>query len=297
MNKRDTIYQIITDHLGSPRLVVNVSTGDILQRIDYDEFGNVIYDSNPGFQPFGFAGGLYDPETKSVPTKSERDLVLTDGQDGLVRFGARDYDASTGRWTTKDPSSFAGADANLYQRVLSDPINLTDPTGEWLWVVAGGLIGAAVNMGTTYLANGGQVTWQQMLASGASGFAVGALTSLVGPAGGSLAKGLGFMSNGLVAKAFTTGLSAGSGALAQLGANAIDPCHKQSVANAALWTGAGSALASLIPTNTMNTLSQAASFGPEKLSQAFNSSNKNMLWGSYIVSSMFGGGTALGWPF
>jgi len=22
-------------------------------------FGNVIYDSNPGFQPFGFVGGLY----------------------------------------------------------------------------------------------------------------------------------------------------------------------------------------------------------------------------------------------
>ena len=30
--------------------------------MDYDEFGNVIYDSNPGFQPFGFAGGLYDTE-------------------------------------------------------------------------------------------------------------------------------------------------------------------------------------------------------------------------------------------
>ena len=59
MNKRDTIYQIITDHLGSPRLVVNASTGVIVQRIDYDEFGNVTYDSNPGFQPSGFAGGLY----------------------------------------------------------------------------------------------------------------------------------------------------------------------------------------------------------------------------------------------
>ena len=77
-NKRDTIYQIITDHLGSPRLVVNVATGIVVQRMDYDEFGNVTYDSNPGFQPFGFAGGLYDTETK------------------LVRFGARDYDAERG---------------------------------------------------------------------------------------------------------------------------------------------------------------------------------------------------------
>ena len=88
MNKNDTIYQIITDHLGSVRLVTNVTNGTIAQRIDYDEFGNVIYDSNPGFQPFGFAGGLYDPETK------------------LVRFGARDYDATVGRWTAKIPIAF-----------------------------------------------------------------------------------------------------------------------------------------------------------------------------------------------
>jgi len=64
VNKRDTIYQIITDHLGSPRLVVNVATGVVVQRIDHDEFRNVTYDSNPGLQPFGFAGGLYDPDMR-----------------------------------------------------------------------------------------------------------------------------------------------------------------------------------------------------------------------------------------
>jgi len=85
MNKNDTKYQMITDHLGSPRLVVNVSTGDVVQRMDYDEFGNIIYHDNPGFQPFGFAGGLYDTETK------------------LVQFGARDYDPSTASLTSKDP--------------------------------------------------------------------------------------------------------------------------------------------------------------------------------------------------
>ncbi len=41
----------------------------------HDEFGVVTNDTNPGFQPFGFAGGLYDSDTK------------------LVRFGLRDYDA------------------------------------------------------------------------------------------------------------------------------------------------------------------------------------------------------------
>jgi RHS repeat-associated protein len=115
MNKRDTIYQIITDHLGSPRLVVNVSTGAIMERIDYDDFGNVVYDSNPGFQPFGFAGGLYDAETK------------------LVRFGARDYDAETGRWTNRDPILFHGRDPNLYRYVWSDPVNGVDPSGLFLY--------------------------------------------------------------------------------------------------------------------------------------------------------------------
>ena len=79
MVKNGITYRIISDHLGSPRLVIDTSTNTITQRLDYDEFGQVITDTNPGFQPFGFAGGLYDRATK------------------LVRFGTRDYDPETGR--------------------------------------------------------------------------------------------------------------------------------------------------------------------------------------------------------
>lgn len=32
----------------------------VAQRMEYDEFGLITQDTNPGFQPFGFAGGLYD---------------------------------------------------------------------------------------------------------------------------------------------------------------------------------------------------------------------------------------------
>lgn len=109
MEKGGKTYRIITDHLGGPRLVVDVATGEIAQRMDRDEFGNVLEDSNPGFQPFGFAGGLYDQGTK------------------LVRFGARDYDASTGRWTAKDP--ILGPDSNLFAYALNDPVNLYDRNG------------------------------------------------------------------------------------------------------------------------------------------------------------------------
>jgi len=111
MVKGGTTYRIISDHLGSPRLVVDAGTGAIVQRMDYDEFGNVLNDTNPGFQPFGFAGGIYDQDT------------------GLVRFGARDYDPNTGRWTAKDPILFGGGDTNLYGYTLGDPVNFVDPAG------------------------------------------------------------------------------------------------------------------------------------------------------------------------
>jgi RHS repeat-associated protein len=50
---------------------------------------------------------------------------------GLVRYGARDYDPETGRWTASDPILFAGGQGNLYAYVGGDPINFVDPTGHW----------------------------------------------------------------------------------------------------------------------------------------------------------------------
>ena len=110
MVKGGATYRIIKDHLGSPRIIVDVATNTIVQELDYDEFGRVIKDTSPGFQPFGFAGGLYDRDT------------------GLVRFGARDYEALTGRWVSKDPIGLEGG-INTYNYVSSDPINYSDYPG------------------------------------------------------------------------------------------------------------------------------------------------------------------------
>ena len=110
MIKGGVTYRIIKDHLGSPRLVVDVASNTVAQELEYDAFGNVTKDTNPGFQPFGFAGGLYDRDTK------------------LVRFGARDYDAETGRWTAKDPIMFGG-EMNFYSYAVDDPVNYTDSRG------------------------------------------------------------------------------------------------------------------------------------------------------------------------
>jgi RHS repeat-associated protein len=111
--KGGATYRILSDHLGSPRLVVDASTGAVAQRIDHDEFGRVLLDTNPGFQPFGFAGGIDD-----------RDVAL-------VRFGARDYDAASGRWTTRDPIMFDGG-VSLYEYSAADPVNALDNAGtDW----------------------------------------------------------------------------------------------------------------------------------------------------------------------
>jgi RHS repeat-associated protein len=119
-------YRLIKDHIGSVRFVVNANTGAVLQELEYDPFGRVLSDSNPGFQPFGFAGGLYDWDTK------------------LVRFGARDYDPGVGRWTAKDLIGFAGGQENVYVYVGGDPVNFVDPEG-----ARGFAIGTSLTWGGT----------------------------------------------------------------------------------------------------------------------------------------------------
>ena len=65
--------------------------------------------------PFGFAGGLYDSNTK------------------LVHFGFREYDPAIGRWFSKDPLLFGGGASNFYGYVLQEPVNLVDPLGLFKW--------------------------------------------------------------------------------------------------------------------------------------------------------------------
>jgi RHS repeat-associated protein len=104
-------YYLLYDQIGSLRVVAD-SAGTVTKRIDYDTYGSIINETNPAMAtPFGFAGGLFDKDT------------------GFVRFGARDYDPATGRWTSMDPIDYAGGDSNLYGYVANDPVNGVDPSG------------------------------------------------------------------------------------------------------------------------------------------------------------------------
>ncbi|MGE4290898.1 MAG: RHS repeat-associated core domain-containing protein [Desulfovibrio sp.] len=104
-----------TDQIGSVR-VVEFPTEGMVKEILYDAFGNVVKDGNPYLHsPIGFAGGLHDRDT------------------GLVRFGWRDYDPDTGRFTAKDPIGAAGGDSDWYGYCLDDPVNGRDPKGLNPW--------------------------------------------------------------------------------------------------------------------------------------------------------------------
>lgn len=103
-------YRLLSDERGSIRLVVDAFTGAVAQRIEYDPYGRVLDDSAPGFQSFGYAGGLTDVDT------------------ALVHFDARELDPNAGRWLTLDPIGLSGG-LNEYAYVGGDPINAIDPTG------------------------------------------------------------------------------------------------------------------------------------------------------------------------
>lgn len=104
-------YYVATDQVGTPKVVAD-SDGNVIKKLAFDSFGDLITDSNPAFDlPLGFAGGLLDSST------------------GLVHFGLRDYDPAAARWTTRDPVLFEGRQGNLYAYVSNNPVNFRDPSG------------------------------------------------------------------------------------------------------------------------------------------------------------------------
>jgi RHS repeat-associated protein len=111
------VFTLHHDQIGSLRAVADQG-GNVIQETLYDPFGGIIESTNPTLRiPLGFAGGLHD-----------RDL-------GFVRFGWRDYDTYTGRWTAPDPLGDAGGDPDWYGYCLDDPVNGVDPLGLLPWLL------------------------------------------------------------------------------------------------------------------------------------------------------------------
>ena len=107
--------RIVSDHLGSVRLVIDSDSQMIRERTNYGEFGAVLGSSTistASLQPFAYAGGLSDLDT------------------GSILFGARNYYAGVTRWGSRDPIVFGGRQSNLFEYAAGDPVNVVDTSGE-----------------------------------------------------------------------------------------------------------------------------------------------------------------------
>ncbi|MCX5719089.1 MAG: hypothetical protein NT055_03830, partial [Nitrospirae bacterium] len=116
-------YYYHTDALGSI-IAITDSNRNVVQRYEYDSFGNIISVLNPNFvQPYTYTAREYDSET------------------GLYFYRARYYDAEVGRFISEDSIGFRGGDVNFYAYTANNPVNRKDPKGlNWYgnWCGPGG---------------------------------------------------------------------------------------------------------------------------------------------------------------
>jgi len=112
-----TVAWYLADRQGSVRVLVD-STGAVIDRINFDGFGNIISESNAAESDrYLYTGREFDRAT------------------GLQYNRARYYDPATGRWITPDPLGFAGGDSNLYRYAKNDPTNAVDPSGDTIYIL------------------------------------------------------------------------------------------------------------------------------------------------------------------
>ena len=115
-----TVSWYITDLLGSVRQIVDTS-GNVLDAIVYDPWGNIVSESNPANgDRFKYAGGQYD------------------AIQGMYLFGARWENPQDGRWESPDPLGLL-PDSNPYRYVKNQPTGLKDRTGEAITVSREGI--------------------------------------------------------------------------------------------------------------------------------------------------------------
>jgi len=129
-----TNYYYTKDHLGSVREVMTVTGTNVNMqtRYDYDSYGQQTLVSGTAVADFGFTG-LYSHQPS-----------------GLLLAPYREYSSPLGRWISRDPIYTLGSvvtkqsdfiarpsqpadivtgGVNLYEYVMSNPVNLVDPLG------------------------------------------------------------------------------------------------------------------------------------------------------------------------
>ncbi|WP_217900043.1 polymorphic toxin-type HINT domain-containing protein [Paenibacillus herberti] len=114
MLRGDYTYYL-NDHLGSVTHLTD-RNGETLEQYRYDAFGSLMTPMTAEYNTIGYTGQTVDPKT------------------GLMDYKARWYDSNAGRFTSADTyegDSTSPLTLNLYSYVNNNPINLTDPTGNY----------------------------------------------------------------------------------------------------------------------------------------------------------------------
>lgn len=177
-NGKRTLYYILRDYLGSIVAVADES-GNVVERNSFDAWGN-----------------QRDPQTHEVYDAGEAPaLMLGRGftghehlqQFGLINMNARLYDPALGRFLSPDPyvqSECGPQGFNRYSYCLNNPLCYVDKDGEFPILLAGALIGGAVNL--VYKACSGQI---HSAGDAFFAFGIGAMAGITGVATGGWAFG------------------------------------------------------------------------------------------------------------
>jgi RHS repeat-associated protein len=110
-----SVYYVLSDHLGTPRQIIDASKQLRWRWDPTDPFGA----NTPNANPAGLGSFTYNPR---LPGQ------YFDAESGLHYNGFRDYHPGTGRYIESDPIGLAGG-LNTYAYVGGNPINGIDPTG------------------------------------------------------------------------------------------------------------------------------------------------------------------------
>ena len=105
-------YFYCYDGNGNVIALVNATSGAIAAQYEYGPFGELLRATGP----------LAFTNSFRFSTKYQ------DDESGLLYYGYRYYNASTGRWLSRDPIGEDGG-VNLCDFVANDPINKSDPLG------------------------------------------------------------------------------------------------------------------------------------------------------------------------